>query len=378
MEKGCKVFVANTITGAAPLSIYTDYKRRRNITFFENDISKRSSRSKLRWLFVSILHSFLQFSWRNKITICFRHVLNKGTIGLPIPKNSYDVLLINLIDALPLSVFLCKKHHIPFLIFDSQEYFTGQYAKYESFKHKWVIEAEKRNIGKAQLILGTTYEMCNRLYTNYSLKSKPLRVRNIPATNEVYPEKKAGDTLNLVWHGMSINYGNCRGVHIIVEAVSCCKTEVRLFLQGKKVESDYLHLLNDLKKYHLEDKVFILDPVLPEQIVESISKYDVGITGELPEEENQLLTSSNKLFEYIKAGLATIVPDLPGLTEIIKEFGTGPIFSAGNARELAAHIDNLNINRYLLRQYKKASQQATKELCWDRDFEQVWFRIANE
>ena len=104
--------------------------------------------------------------------------------------------------------------------------------------------------------------------------------------------------------------------------------------------------------------VTLIPAANPDKIVESLLQYDIGLAGEIHSEENQMLTSSNKLFEYIYAGLAVIMPDLPGLAETVNEYNVGELYGQGDFSQLAYIIDSINSNRDKLKNFKKASREA--------------------
>jgi len=181
------------------------------------------------------------------------------------------------------------------------------------------------------------------------------------------------ETLRIVWHGLTVIPKNTRGVHILLEAVAQCNTPVRLFLQGSITDDDRKRLEQMEKDLGIVDKVVLLPPAHPDAIVESLSNYDIGAAGELATQDNQRLTSSNKLFEFISAGLAVLAPDLPGLAETINEYKVGLLYQQGNIKDLAEKIDMLNADRALLHQFRMASKMAAEsELYWEKDFGNVW------
>lgn len=375
----CNITVYNTITGAAPKDIYLDFFKNRNVNCFENNINKQSINSKFKWFLISSLHLILNLLWgKFGIKFFFPYIHNKGTIGLIRAPKHFDIILINLVDVLPLAVKIKSKQKEPsILVYDSQEFFIGQYAKYDISKLNWVIYAERKYLQFVDMAICTTNVMKEKFYNTYSFKKPLFRVRNIPVENESNQNiiAQSENFLKLIWHGMSINYGNCRGVHILVNAIAFCKTPVKLYLQGKLNNKDRNILSTEINRLGIEDKIIILEPVKPNLIVKSIEQYDIGITGELPEEENQILTSSNKLFEFIKAGLAVIVSDLPGLRETIDEYRIGLFYKPGDFEELAQKIDYLNLNRDQLAIFKLESKNASKNLNWNFDFQQVWKEI---
>lgn len=376
--QGCEITVINPIVGFSS-EVYNEFCRKRNWEFYENRLDKKNIRSYFKWLTISITNKFYVFSWKNfKSRWGFPYIMSKGVMfsGSLAKGNTYDIIHTNLMELLPFVSQLKKQNPNAKLVFDSQEYFKGQYTKYEKYKYDWIVETENKFLGHADMLLATTNVMKDKIRDEFQLDVPIIRVRNLPARQSV-PTKveptKEGSLLNLVWHGMSINFGNCRGVHILIEALAHCKTNVHLNLQGKISDNDYFKIKTKCQALKIWDKISILPPANPEEIIDSIKCHDIGLAGELPEEENQLLTSSNKLFEYIAAGLCTIVPDLPGLKETVVEYNTGILYKPGDFVELGRLIDELNIDREKLRVYKINSGKASKnELFWEKDFEEAW------
>ena len=52
----------------------------------------------------------------------------------------------------------------------------------------------------------------------------------------------------------------------------------------------------------------MLAPVPPERIVSALTPFDIGLVIDRPETDNARLALPNKLFEYMMAGLAVVVP----------------------------------------------------------------------
>ena len=101
--------------------------------------------------------------------------------------------------------------------------------------------------------------MKEKFLDRYKFNKPIFRVRNIPNIDISYSTNiKTNVTLKLVWHGGVINYGNSRGVQIIVKAISICKTPITLYLQGDKIQKDFNNLLYDIKKLGIENKIVIL------------------------------------------------------------------------------------------------------------------------
>jgi glycosyltransferase involved in cell wall biosynthesis len=376
--KGVFVTIYNPITGITSKSVYDQAVKNKAWRIIENDFSKRNFYSYINWLRIGLIHKVYSVLWKKfKFKPVFDKQFNKGLIGFNLNITlPFDYVLINLVDNLP---FACKikQRTGAKIIYDSQEYFVGQYQKYPEEKLAWVIRAEKTYIKLVDVLISTTNVMKERLIFDYQITIPSFRVRNLPSAKMliVKNEKriKKSNAAYLVWHGMGIYLNNCRGVHILLQAIAKCTTNVVFVLQGNLVSEQMLILNKYINDLSLDNKIIILPPADPYAIVDSLRFYDIGLIGELPEEDNQLLTSSNKLFDYINAGLAIIAPDLPGLNETVKEKNLGLIYEPGNIDDLARKIDFLVNNPKELNKYKiKANDISKKELYWENDFDNVW------
>lgn len=366
-EQGIEVTVFNPITGIATEAVYDEFKSSRPWHFQESDISKRSAASTARWANTSLRHRLTKIL-RNQLglDLGFPFVLNKGLMGYRPNNVDYDIILINLVDALPLAVQL-KRQYGALLVYDSQEFFTGQLR--EEKEMVWVRDAEARFIDAVDIVIGTTDALVKRLRETYSLRAPVLRVRNAPydAPMSEPTEQTDDGPLRLVWHGFQVNYEG-RGVNLIIEALGQCGSDAELTLQGRLSDEQRQVIEAAIARLRLNGRVHFKAPAHPEAIVESIKEFDVGISAEPGIDENQALTSSNKLFEYMHAGLGVIVPDLPGLTETVNEYKIGLVYSPSDVGGLAACIDGLAEDRALCKEFQANACTAAKSVTWKEDY----------
>lgn len=340
------------------------------------DYRKGNTKGKLNWFIATVIHILSRFI-KSKINSDFfpGGIMNKNlALTGSLYKSHYDVIVTNVVDSLPLAVKVKSKNRGSKLIFDSQEYFTGQYEANKSLLNL-VEEIEKKCLPECDLITTTTNVLADQLKVDYKLDIPLLRVRNTPATNEL-PEynfdKNKYDQVKVVWSGVTINYKSERGIHIIVEAMKYCRENIVLYLQGK-IKEKQKKLLNDaIESYGLKDKVKLIPAAKPEKYLQSLIEYDIGVLGELAENKNQLLTSSNKLFYYIGAGLAVVGPDLPGIKETLGEYEVGLFYETGNAKSLAEKLNYLADNIEQLNALRKNSIKFSRtELYWENDYKKV-------
>jgi glycosyltransferase involved in cell wall biosynthesis len=70
------------------------------------------------------------------------------------------------------------------------------------------------------------------------------------------------------------------------------------------------------------DGVERAQPVEPDELVEAAAAFHVGLVINRPLTRNDELVLPNKLFEYLMAGLAVVVPRLPGLMPLVERGGS--------------------------------------------------------
>ena len=370
-EQGVEITVFNPITGIASEAVYDAFKSGRPWRFQEFDISKRSRAATVRWAGVSLVHKLTQaLRERAGAGWNFPFFLNKGLMGYDPDPAGYDLILINLVDALPLAARL-KKRYGAVLIYDAQEFFTGQ-VRGES-EMAWVREAEARYIGDVDIAVGTTDALVNRLRAFYGLRIPMLRVRNAPYAESHFerPEPLEGTPLQLVWHGFQVNYEG-RGVDLMLDALARCSSDAELTLQGRLSPEQRQIIEAAVARLGIGGRVAFKPPAHPEAIVESIREFDVGISAEPGIDENQALTSSNKLFEYLHAGLGVIAPDMPGLTETIREYEVGLVYPPSDVGALAACIDTLANDLRLRRAFQRNARSTATAVTWKKDYAAVY------
>jgi hypothetical protein len=136
---------------------------------------------------------------------------------------------------LPFACELAKKTGAK-VIYDSQEYFKGQYAELPyTQQYNWVKKAEATIFTKdCSIILATTNVMKERLVKDFVTNANFYRVRNVPVkTNYFFKEETGSATLKLVWHGLCYCTRKYkRRTNFTSGAISVCKTPVHLYLQG--------------------------------------------------------------------------------------------------------------------------------------------------
>lgn len=75
----------------------------------------------------------------------------------------------------------------------------------------------------------------------------------------------------------------------------------------------------------LGGRVHVLDPVPPSELLPWVASADVDVMAILPTDRNSVLSSPNKLFESIAAGVPVVTSDLPVRRRIVLDDPDGPL-----------------------------------------------------
>lgn len=230
-------------------------------------------------------------------------------------------------------------------VFDCQEFYSDMGSWQSPFDKSLIKNIESKWLPKCSLVLAASDEIAEELARVYQIK-KPLPIYNAPPIEEQLPPKHP-QGLALYWRNSTINL-NQRGLEDGLNALSLLPRDVSLHVQGRlpAEESQSIHRLTEA--LGISDRVFIHPPYLPHEAILVAASHSVGLCLEQSGCRNHDLTVSNKMFDYMMAGLAVVASDLPGLRNIISRSKGGLLYRSGDAKDLAAQILSLHQNPNLL------------------------------
>lgn len=240
------------------------------------------------------------------------------------------------------------------LIFDCMEFYAdmgdGQTAKESAAS----AQIEAAILPRCDLVLATSESLAEALEKRYMI-ARPLVLQNVPPIVRSLPSKEKHQALRLYWRNSVIGFGQ-RGLDDALVALSLLPDEVVLAVQGKVPHDGGAALRSRISELGLTHRVSVLPPYSPGQAVTEAAFYDVGLCLERRGPANHEYTTSNKLFDYMMAGLAVIVPDLDGLARAVRNGSAGLIYQAGNPQSLAEKILTLYLDRIRLAGFASAAR----------------------
>jgi glycosyltransferase involved in cell wall biosynthesis len=98
------------------------------------------------------------------------------------------------------------------------------------------------------------------------------------------------------------------------------------------------------------------------QIIQAAASFDIGLHAIQATNPNNYYCLPNKVFEYMMAGLALAVSDLPELRRIVHGYNTGITFEPSNPEDIARQINSLLANPEQLYQMQASSLRASRDV----------------
>lgn len=175
--------------------------------------------------------------------------------------------------------------------------------------------------------------------------------------------------LNLVWFSQTIGKG--RGLEVAIMALGLLKKEnINLILIGNSDtnQQEYFHSLaieHGLNKKQIK----FVDPINPDDIINFIHRYDIGLALEENSPFNRDICLTNKIFTYLTSGIAVIASETAAQKQFIEIHpNIGKSFPIGNIEALTAAIKYYDENRAALYAAKSASALlAQQKFNWENE-----------
>jgi hypothetical protein len=274
-----------------------------------------------------------------------------------------DIWLANDWTALPLARLLAAEQSVPY-IYDTHELAVDEYAhvwRWRMLQRPVVAAIERAGISGAAVTSCVSQGISDRLHKLYKLRAKPMLVRNMPQY-EAHGLRPCGEPIEVLYHGI-VNVG--RGLEACIDSVALWRSEFRLTIRGPG-PSDYLaSLLQRVQERKLEARVTIAPPVPMTELVAQAARFDIGLFALPGYSAQNVHVLPNKFFEYVMAGLALCVSDLPEMTGLVRKHDLGQTILAATPRAIAVSINAFH--RSNIETYKANALAAARLLNWETE-----------
>ena len=178
-----------------------------------------------------------------------------------------------------------------------------------------------------------------------------------------------------IWFSQTIGPG--RGLELFFAAWAKTTHPSQVFLLGDERPGYREKLLGRLPPSRRGDVHFI-PLVTPEQLPDKLAEFDIGLALEPRWPLNRNITITNKILQYLNAGLAVIATDTAGQKEVMQAApDSGLLITAHETTEYAEKLDTLLGDSARLRATQLAARAAAaREFCWEQETPRLLAAVA--
>ena len=249
------------------------------------------------------------------------------------------------------------------LIYDTHEVSLDREG-YKNIKF-FVYYVEKILLPRVSTVITTTRLRAKFFSRFYKIKM-PTVLYNQPRFVELKKQNVIREKLDLKLNWPIVLYQGGiqqnRGLETLVSVIPEIKNAYFVFIGNGRLKP---HLQNMVENLCISERVFFIDTVPLVELLNFTASASIGIQPIENTCFNHFSTDSNKLFEYIIAGLPIIASNMPEIKKIVSKYNVGEIFQNGNKTELSTKINKFIDHPDLVEKYRQNSIAARRHLCWE-------------
>ncbi len=184
----------------------------------------------------------------------------------------------------------------------------------------------------------------------------------------------AGEAPAFFWFSQTVGPG--RGLEEFCAAWTQTTRPSRLVLLGQ-IRTGYDQRLLTLLPAAFHSRVTFLPLVPPAELPGVIARHDIGLALEQSFIVNRDLTITNKILQYLNAGLAVVASETAGQREVLANApGAGILVNLDRPVELTGQLDALLSDRARLAVMGAAARRAAETTyCWEKEAPKLLARV---
>lgn len=184
------------------------------------------------------------------------------------------------------------------------------------------------------------------------------------ASNDPARARPVDAAVSFHWFSQTIGPG--RGLEQVFEALDGVHGEWELHLRGSL--GNYSPWLESVCAPGVRRRLSVYPLAATDELTSRIAEHDVGLACEARLPRSRDVTITNKLFQYLQAGLAVVASDTAGQREAsLSAPGAVELHDAEDAGALRALLQQFVDDRDKLRVARSAAWEAGGHLCWENE-----------
>ncbi|MFK0312802.1 glycosyltransferase family 4 protein [Pseudomonas sp. NPDC090233] len=249
------------------------------------------------------------------------------------------------------------------LVYDAHEISTSREG-YDSFR-KLVGMVEKHLMPKADGTITTTDARAKYFARAYGV-ARPAVLQNRPrltrceASNRIREELGLTAAWPIILYQGGLQQG--RGLEKLVRTAAEVPDAYFVFIGGGRLTESLVQLSEQLG---LQERVRFIPTVALAQLPSYTASADIGVQPIENTCLNHYTTDSNKLFEYLIAGLPVVATDFPEIRRIVRDHDVGLLVPANDPSALAGALNRLVGDQPLRNHYAHNAHITAGTLNWE-------------
>lgn len=330
---------------------FSDFSNDIKGNFFKIDAKFRS------FGFVDKLLSFI-YLLLGLHKLAFNKLYHFEDVKKAIEQNHYDLIISHDIKPLHIIYSMISTPIDSKIFLDAHEYFKGLgstivdkviYKRFNLSSYKFITKVNH---------IDTVCESIANFYKKEFPHIPVTYTINVPPSHDLYPTLVLKDKIKIVHHGYA---DPNRHLELMIETMKFADNRFTLdlyLISPDNTENSYIKSLKLLCK-ELKN-VNILPPMKPQDIIQTINQYDIGLYI-LPDQiANMKFALPNKIFDFIQARLMVAIGPSFEMSKLVKKYDVGIVSQSFDPKEMANNLKALSTEDIF--QYKLNSNEAAKEL----------------
>ena len=267
------------------------------------------------------------------------------------------------VNVLPTAWAASKLCRVP-LVYDAHEISTDRegYAAFRGI----VARIESYLMPRVAGCITTTDARAKFFARAYHI-ARPIVLQNRPRYLPLIQSNYIRETLGLTESWPIILYQGGlqqgRGLAALINVAKNIESAYFVFIGGGRLEGS---LKAQAKNLDLEARVHFISTVSLSDLPKYTASADIGVQPIENTCLNHFTTDSNKLFEYVIAGLPVVAARMPEIAKVINTYDLGLMFDAGDSAGLEQALSQLVYSEALRLKYRSNARAAAKALNWER------------
>jgi glycosyltransferase involved in cell wall biosynthesis len=228
-----------------------------------------------------------------------------------------------------------------------------------------IRRVERTLLQRAVYTTTTSHALADAVHARYGGTRPQVVTNSFP----LQPDPRTGppgEPPAFFWFSQTLGPG--RGLELFLSAWRQTKFPSRVVFLGES-PAGYREKLLRLLPADRHRQVEFLPLVPPAGLPMVIARHDIGLALEQGFIANRNLTITNKIIQYLNAGLAVVASDTAGQQEVLAHApDAGIVVEMHETSRFAAALDALLADRPALARRQQAARKLAEEIyCWERE-----------